>query len=371
MKQFQIDKTNPNRFRIMQTEDSLDSAQIEGIGKTKSVVIKIERFAFTANNLTYYMVGDKLGYWKFFPALNTSSDESWGVIPVWGVGQVISSNNDEVEVGSRFLGYFPPAEYLIMSNTTVNSSNLIDCSPHRLKLPQGYNVYRPLPVQANNANAEVNTKQHEQENYQMLLWPLYATSYCLSEVVDTIPAAQREQLLVLSASSKTSLGLAFALKEAGIDAIGVTSEKRVASLEALGVYSKVISYEKLEMLQLKSTVVVDMSGNAKVKESIKHRLGALLTRYINVGLTHWQNVEPASDEEFFFAPAHIQQRMSDIGPAEYQKLSSGFVSKAIAWSAGWLKVKEFDGLAALQEDFSQHQQGQIPSNEGRIYTLEG
>ena len=99
------------------------------------------------------------------------------------------------------------------------------------------------------------------------------------------------------------------------------------------------------MLQLKSTVVVDMSGNAKVKDSIKHKLGVHLSRYINVGLTHWQDVKPASDEEFFFAPAHIQQRMSEIGAAEYQKLSSGFVSKAIAWSAGWLNVKEREAVS--------------------------
>ncbi len=369
MKQFQIDKTNPNRFRIMQTVDSPDNAQTEGAGKAKNVAIKIERFAFTANNLTYYMVGDKLGYWQFFPPINTSSNENWGVIPVWGVGQVISSNNDAVEVGSRFLGYFPPAEYLVMANTTVTNNNLIDCSPHRLKLPQGYNVYRPLPSLTAHANAEISTKQHEQENFQMLLWPLYATSFCLSEVVDAIPGAQREQLLVLSASSKTSLGLAFAFKEAGINAIGVTSEKRVASLEALGVYSAVIGYEQLDMLQLKSTVVVDMSGNAQVKASIKHKLGEHLTRYISVGLTHWQDIKPSSDEEFFFAPAHIQQRMSEIGVAEYQKLSSGFVSKAIVWSAGWLNVKEREGLSALQDDFSEHQQGLIPSNEGRIYTL--
>ncbi|WP_334021495.1 DUF2855 family protein [Alteromonas sp. S015] len=369
MKQFQIDKINPNCFRIMQAEGSPDNAQIENTENTKSIVIKIERFAFTANNLTYYMVGDRLGYWQFFPAINTSSNENWGVIPVWGVGQVISSNNDSVEVGRRFLGYFPPAEYLVMANTTMTNNNLIDCSPHRLKLPQGYNVYRPLPAHAADASAEVNAKQHEQENFQMLLWPLYATSYCLSEEVDTIPASQREQLLVLSASSKTSLGLAFALKEAGMKAIGVTSEKRIASLETLGVYSTVISYEQLETLQLKSTVVVDMSGSAQVNASIKHRLGAHLTRYINVGLTHWQDVKPSSDEEFFFAPAHIQRRMSEIGAAEYQKLSSGFVSKAIAWSASWLNVKEREGLSTLQDDFSQHQQGQIPSNEGRIYTL--
>lgn len=76
MKQFQIDKTSPNCFRIMQAEGSPDNARIEGTENTKSLVIKIERFTFTANNLTYYMVGDKLGYWQFFPPINTSSNEN-------------------------------------------------------------------------------------------------------------------------------------------------------------------------------------------------------------------------------------------------------------------------------------------------------
>ena len=32
------------------------------------VLLKVDRFAFTANNVTYGVVGDRFSYWDFFPA---------------------------------------------------------------------------------------------------------------------------------------------------------------------------------------------------------------------------------------------------------------------------------------------------------------
>jgi hypothetical protein len=40
---------------------------------------RIERFALTANNVTYAIVGDMLGYWNFFP-----TKDGWGRVPVMG-----------------------------------------------------------------------------------------------------------------------------------------------------------------------------------------------------------------------------------------------------------------------------------------------
>lgn len=36
--------------------------------KEGEILTKVGRFALTANNITYGVVGEKLGYWKFFPA---------------------------------------------------------------------------------------------------------------------------------------------------------------------------------------------------------------------------------------------------------------------------------------------------------------
>jgi hypothetical protein len=48
------------------------------------VLMKVDKFAFTSNNVTYAAFGDSMSYWNFFPAA-----EGWGRIPVWGFGEVI------------------------------------------------------------------------------------------------------------------------------------------------------------------------------------------------------------------------------------------------------------------------------------------
>ena len=34
----------------------------------EGLLVKIDRFAFTANNITYAVLGDQLKYWQLFPA---------------------------------------------------------------------------------------------------------------------------------------------------------------------------------------------------------------------------------------------------------------------------------------------------------------
>ena len=48
--------------------------------------LKTERFALTANNITYAAFGEAMKYWQFFPA-----DEGFGCIPVWGFATVVES----------------------------------------------------------------------------------------------------------------------------------------------------------------------------------------------------------------------------------------------------------------------------------------
>ena len=49
--------------------------------------VRITRFALTANNVTYGVMGDSLSYWTFFPA----SEEGWGRVPVWGLGEIVET----------------------------------------------------------------------------------------------------------------------------------------------------------------------------------------------------------------------------------------------------------------------------------------
>ena len=71
---------------VLRIEERPDPAPGPG-----QVLVRIDRFAFTANNVTYGVAGDMLNYWSFFPA-----EEGWGRIPVWGFGDVVRSSHDAV-----------------------------------------------------------------------------------------------------------------------------------------------------------------------------------------------------------------------------------------------------------------------------------
>ena len=58
MSQFQTFKSDLTHSRIVDT----DSVSIHD----GEIAVKIESFAFTANNVTYGVAGDTIGYWKFF-----------------------------------------------------------------------------------------------------------------------------------------------------------------------------------------------------------------------------------------------------------------------------------------------------------------
>ena len=71
-------------------------------------LLHVDRFALTANNITYAAFGDAMSYWDFFP----SGEADWGRVPVWGFGTVVASRCDGVAVGERFYGYFPMSTQL-------------------------------------------------------------------------------------------------------------------------------------------------------------------------------------------------------------------------------------------------------------------
>ncbi len=41
-----------------------------------ALLVKVDRFAFTANNITYAVLGDELKYWQRFPAPSGSGNIS-------------------------------------------------------------------------------------------------------------------------------------------------------------------------------------------------------------------------------------------------------------------------------------------------------
>lgn len=361
--QFQIRKDKYASGRLVETP-SIDQIKIQ----EGEILVKIDRFAYTANNITYAVAGDMLGYWQFFPPHN-ADQKDWGVIPVWGFADVISSKNEGIPVGDRLYGYFPPSETLTLSPTRISDRTFIDGAAHRSKLPAGYNMYRRVLAEPGYNRAH--------DKARMVLFPLHLTSFCLWDALVFKEWHGAKQVVILSASSKTSIGLAFALHQddTAPTVIGLTSSRNLEMVKGLELYDNAMTYDQVSEIDATiPTVIVDMSGNKSLMKQLYNHLGDNMNYCINVGITHWDQAG-GNDEslkvrsEFFFAPSHIQMRLKDWGPDGFEKKTSSFLKASMTRAAEWLTFEELDGLQGLSEIHEDMCAGNIAADKGLVVIL--
>src|SRR5262249_52418620 len=142
-------------------------------------------------------MGERMSYWDFFPA-----EDGWAHMPVWGFADVVASEADGVPEGTRVFGYLPPASRLVVRPDRPRKTAFVDASPHRAQLPAAYNRY--LRVAGDAAYDEGD------EDLQMLLWPLYFTSYLIDDFLADEEMFGAGVAVLSSASSRTAPGLAYA-----------------------------------------------------------------------------------------------------------------------------------------------------------------
>ncbi len=350
---FQVDRNDLSTHRLIHPQ---------AIGLTAGQVrLKIERFALTANNITYGVAGDMIGYWQFFPA-----EDNWGRIPVWGIASVTESTCDDVEPGTRFYGYYPMSSELVVEPARINDRGFVDASKHREALPPTYNQYALM--------SEANGYADGNDNHQMLYRPLFTTAFVLDDFFMDNAFFGAESIMLSSASSKTSFSFAFMLKQTGrVKVIGLTSKGNTDFVESLGLYDEVVTYEEIEDLNTESNIAfVDMAGNREVLARIHHHFEDKLVYSCGVGITHWDSREgvdpttlPGAKPAMFFAPSQIQKRHKDWGAEVFQdKLTS-------AWNAflgnvdQWVNIKESACPESAETVFEEVRNGASPS-EGMI-----
>ncbi|MEX2236794.1 MAG: DUF2855 family protein [Dehalococcoidia bacterium] len=89
-----------NRDDISDTRTEQGDAPDPDALQDGEVLLRVDKFALTANNITYAAVGKTMNYWEFFPG-----PEGWSHLPVWGFGEVLASRAEGVEPGQRYYGY--------------------------------------------------------------------------------------------------------------------------------------------------------------------------------------------------------------------------------------------------------------------------
>ncbi len=331
---------------------------------------RVDGFALSANNVSYAAFGDVLGYWDVFPASppDAGDDTVWGRIPVWGFATVVESDCPDVAVGERLYGYLPMSTSVDLLPGRADPRSIVDTAPHRAALASAYNRY--VRVAADPIHRE------GRDEHQMLLYPLFFTSFLIDDVLGDRPEVDAEQVVISSASSKTSLGVAHLARRRGQRVVGLTSAANAGFVEGLGVVDEVVVYGAEAAIAEVSSVFVDVAGNADVRAAVHTRLGAHLRSSMIVGGTHWDHQPeavgadlPGPTPEFFFAPAQIAKRSSEWGAAELDRRVGAAWDSYLEWVDTWLDLRRAVGADAVTAVYLDLLAGRVDPRVGHLCSL--
>jgi len=339
---FEVDRSDLGKTQMVDlpAPEALETAAGEAI-------LSVDHFAFTANNITYGVAGDMIGYWQFFPAQG-----DWGRIPVWGIGTVLEGGNSGLNTGDRFYGYFPMSSYLVVKPGHLSERGFTDDAAHRQALPPVYNQYALMTAD--------NGFDPAYDDHQMVYRPLFTTSFVLDDYLFDNDCFGADTVILSSASSKTSFGLAFILhKNRKVKVTGLTSTANMDFVESLGIYDEVVSYGDINSLDASEKVAfVDMAGDRGVLERLHHHFTDNILCSCGVGITHWESREgqepatlPGAKPTLFFAPTQIQKRNQDWGPEKFQQQLTHAWDGFLAVVDGWVTINKPAGPEAVKSTY--------------------
>ncbi len=146
-----VDRGNFERTRLVDDEPlPLADGQVR---------LAVERFAVTANNISYALTGDMLDYWGFFP-----TDAPWGRIPVMGLGTVVESTAPDIATGGSYFGFFPMANELVV-DARATGSGFVDAGDHRRGHASAY-------VAFNDVGSDPTFREDRSDEYLLFARPL-------------------------------------------------------------------------------------------------------------------------------------------------------------------------------------------------------
>ena len=311
--------------------------------------LAVERFALTANNVTYAAFGDAMQYWAFFPG----DDPAWGCVPVWGFATVSESRAEGLAVGTRVYGFLPMGTHLVVQPGRVSARGFTDTSAHRAPLAAIYNRYTvasdPTP-----------------EGVQAVLRPLFTTAFLLDDFLAANAFFGAHQLLLSSASSKTAYATAHCLAQRadGPAVLGLSSRANAPFARELGCYDAVLDYDDVARLDpALPTVYVDFAGSVPLRRAVHERFGDTLAYSCAIGATHWDRLAgegrlPGPKPQLFFAPAQAA-KVADL-PARLEAAWTGFAARA----AGSLVFREAEGASAVEQAWRAAVAGHANPREG-------
>lgn len=326
------------------------------------VLMAVEKFALTANNISYALAGDRLGYWDYFP----SGEPQWGRLPAFGFLEVVQSRCEAVAVGERFYGYVPMASHVVMRPTRVGERTFVDAYDRRAALHEAYNTYYRW-----------DAARGGRPDLFPALNPLFMTSWLYFDHLAEKSYFGAEQVLLLGASSKTGLALAHFLSGAAMGrrvCVGVTSARNRAFVQQTGCFDTVLAYDEVERVIDLPSIVVDFSGNGEVVRRLHARLGDQIVLSSRIGQTHWDAERaprdlPGPKPAFFFAPGHVQEGVAIWGEQAFHDRADQAWSSFLTAAETWFDVQRGAGPTALAGVYEALVAGRVDPSRAHILSL--
>lgn len=327
------------------------------------ILVKVDKFAFTSNNVTYAAFGEAMQYWDFFPA-----PDGYGRIPVWGFGDVVESHCDGIAVGERLYGYLPMSSHVVLTPSRIRPAGFVEAGDHRSHLALVYNQYARVAGDA--------TYDAAHEDAQSLLGPLFKTAFFIDDLIADSEFFGAKAVVLTSASSKTSLGVAYLMSQRpDIEVIGLTSSGNKAFVEGTGYYDRVVTYDAVGTIPADLPIVlVDMAGNAGVIADLHNHFRDAMKYSCVVGGTHWEargvgKALPGPKPVFFFAPTQIAKRIEDWGPGGIEQRYGVKWTAFLSSVPAWMKVVSGRGEKDMARVYLDMLDGRVSPSEGHMLSL--
>tara|TARA_R110000824_G_scaffold118960_2_gene271583 strand:- start:202452 stop:203531 length:1080 start_codon:yes stop_codon:yes gene_type:complete len=347
-----------NDLRDHKLVETVLPALVEG-----QILLKVDKFAFTSNNVTYAAFGEAMQYWDFFPA-----PEGYGRIPVWGFADVVESKCEGIAVGERVYGYWPMSSHVVLTPSRIRPAGFVESGAHRSHLALVYNQYSRVAGDA--------TYDAAHEDAQSLLGPLFKTAFFIDDLIADNDFFGAKAVVLSSASSKTALGVAYLMSQRpDIEVIGLTSSGNRAFVEGTGYYDRVVTYDAIGTIPADLPVVfVDMAGNAEVIAELHNHFRDAMKYSCVVGGTHWEargvgKALPGPKPVFFFAPTQIAKRVEEWGPGGIEQRYGAKWTAFLASVPAWMKVVSGRGERDMAKVYLDMLDGRVSPSEGHMLSV--
>lgn len=321
----------------------------------EQVLLRVDRFVLSTNNLTYAALGDSYGFWKLFDA-----PAPFGRVPAWGYAEVVRTAHPDIAVGRRFFGFVPMSSHVVLTAASV-SSGIVDITPSRRGVNRAYNYYADAPH-----------RDALQEDREAILRPLALLGFVLKASLIDEAFYGAATVVVSSASSKTAIAFGQMLGAADVRrTVGLTSARNRAFVKRVGAFDEVLGYDEIGALDGRGgAVFMDFAGAPGLAARVRAALGTRLLKSLNLGGTHWAPAgTPGSelrDPIRFSGPDHIQRRVAAWGGATFSDRFEAEFAPVSRAARQWMALRYAAGPNQLVEQYDRLVAGDFDPREGVI-----